>query len=142
MKYDVFNGEWALATDTCVQWLNGFNDHRDLFDKPCAWVDCPKPYLPASTAVDLDRSADIQGPYGSSKEGNIRKGKCMSDSLYLKDSDVNLLGKCAIKAFDKYMQGMFLWNFKNEIAPRWDYIRAYDEGWIKRNSTTEEIFMQ
>ena len=66
----------------------------------------------------------------------------MSDSLYLKDSDVNLLGKCAIKAFDKYMQGMFLWNFKNEIAPRWDYIRAYDEGWIKRNSTTEEIFMQ
>jgi hypothetical protein len=50
----------------------------------------------------------------------------MSDSLYLNDSDVNLLGKCAMKAFDKYMQGMFLWNFKNEIAPRWDYIRAYD----------------
>lgn len=136
VKYPVFNGEWALATDTCVQWLNGFNDHRDPYDKPCAWVECPKPYLPADTAIDLDRTAAIQGPYGTSKDGNIRNGMCMSDSLYLSDDKVLDLGQCALKTFDKYMQGMFLWNFKNEIASRWDYIRAYDNGWLKRQSSS------
>ena len=26
IKYDVWFGEWALATDVCAHWLGGFND--------------------------------------------------------------------------------------------------------------------
>jgi hypothetical protein len=25
-KYEVWFGEWALATDVCAHWLGGFND--------------------------------------------------------------------------------------------------------------------
>ena len=26
IKYDVWVGEWSLATDVCAMWLGGFND--------------------------------------------------------------------------------------------------------------------
>jgi hypothetical protein len=29
IKYPMWAGEWALGTDTCAMWLNGFNDTRD-----------------------------------------------------------------------------------------------------------------
>lgn len=41
MKYPVWFGEWALATDVCAHWLGGFNDGNTDPQFTCKWVDCP-----------------------------------------------------------------------------------------------------
>ena len=64
-KYEVWFGEWSLATDVCATWLGGFNDGNTNPQQTCNWVDCPQTYLPAENAVDFDRTKDINGPFGS-----------------------------------------------------------------------------
>ena len=46
------------------------------------------------------------------------------------------LGKDYIDMFDKHLHGQFFWNFRNELEPRWNYITAYDNGWLNQTSTT------
>lgn len=41
IKYDVWWGEWSLATDVCAHWLGGFNDANTRPQQKCEWVDCP-----------------------------------------------------------------------------------------------------
>jgi len=89
-KYDVWIGEWAIATDGCAHWLNGFQDGRDEPQYKCKAVDCPKSYLPEEHAVDFDRTADMLSPMGywADEHKNdlvknsrvIRNGKCWTDS--------------------------------------------------------------
>ena len=64
VKYDVWVGEWSLATDVCATWLGGFNDSNTDASRKCQRVECPRSYLPAGTAVDFDRTADKLGPFG------------------------------------------------------------------------------
>ena len=91
LKYDVWVGEWALATDVCALWLGGFNDANTFAQYDCEYVDCPKPYLPEETAVDLDRTiAEDQGPFGTGysdgmTQATIRGGKCAKDSTFFSD---------------------------------------------------------
>lgn len=87
--YDVWFGEWALATDNCAQHLNGFNNGEMNPNYTCAQMECPKPYITecvgceASTA-DLDRTSPILGPFGNlgtNQKNSIKYGKCWTDSL-------------------------------------------------------------
>jgi hypothetical protein len=39
--------------------------------------------------------------------------------------------------FDKHVNASFMWTAHNEIEPRWDYIKSYDNGWINRNPQSE-----
>ena len=57
IKYPVWVGEWALGTDACAFWLDGFNDSKTPRTDECMWVECPKTYLPDDVAVDMDRTA-------------------------------------------------------------------------------------
>jgi len=34
-KYEVWHGEWSLATDSCAHWLGGFNDGKANYGKNC-----------------------------------------------------------------------------------------------------------
>lgn len=139
IKYPVWNGEWSLGTDTCAMWLGGFNDIKLIpWAHTCAWVDCPKTYMP-DEGVDFDRTAAEIGPFGSSKESGVKKGKCPIDSDFFGSDDMQVLGKCALKAFDNHTTAQFLWTFRNELEPKWDYIKAYDAGWLKRSSSEEEF---
>lgn len=65
IKYEVWIGEWSLATDVCAHWLGGFNDGNTDPQFDCQWVDCPRSYLPDGIAVDFDRDADMLGPFGT-----------------------------------------------------------------------------
>ena len=67
VKYDVWVGEWSLATNFCAMWLAGFNDTSTALNiqHKCAWVECPRSYLPEEFAVDFDRTAEALGPFGS-----------------------------------------------------------------------------
>jgi len=51
IKYEVWIGEWSLATDTCAMWLGGFNDGNFPYQYECARVTCPDPYVTDETLV-------------------------------------------------------------------------------------------
>ena len=74
IKYEVWVGEWSLATDVCAMWLGGFNDSNTEYQFDCEWVDCPYSYLPAPHNVDFDRTAATLGPYGESDRATIHYG--------------------------------------------------------------------
>ena len=96
-KYPVWFGEWALGTDQCAHWLEGFNNFNGTTKDKCQWVDCPAStsYLPVEVAVDFDRTADMLGPFGHDSEnrGIIKKGQCSIDSDFFPNNDVHRLGQ-------------------------------------------------
>jgi len=136
MKYDVYFGEWSLATDACCMWLGGFNDANNERQFECQWVDCPFSYLPDDVAVDFDRSADILGPFGTWEptEVSIQQGKCAKDSAHFSHKEIEKIARCALDAFDKCIQGSFFWTAQNELEERWDYIKSWDLGWINKTA--------
>ena len=137
VKYDVWVGEWSLATDMCGMWLAGFNDSDDLLHKQhdCQWVECPHSYLPDEFAVDFDRTADKIGPFGAGEDSGVRKGLCPIDSAHFSEDDTHRLARSMLHTFNEHVEGQFLWNFRNELEPKWNYVTAYDEGWLKQDSS-------
>lgn len=66
MNYEVWLGEWSLATDVCAHWLGGFNDANTKNQFPCKSVQCPYSYMPSDNFnTNFDRGAAYLGPYGS-----------------------------------------------------------------------------
>ena len=94
--------------------------------------------MPDEFKVDFDRTASYIGPYGGSKQIEymcINEGKCQSDGDYYNDKeDMVKLGHCANDAYEKYINGSFMWTAHNEITPRWDYVKAWDLGWINKTA--------
>ena len=86
-NFDVWFGEWALATDVCAHWLGGFNDGNTDPQRQCYQVDCPTTYI---DVADFDRSKDVNGPFGTGNSDwyNIHSGKCTTDSDYFPYEDV------------------------------------------------------
>ncbi|KAJ1411609.1 hypothetical protein B484DRAFT_402586 [Ochromonadaceae sp. CCMP2298] len=103
VKYDVWVGEWSLATDVCAMWLGGFNDNNAPYVFPCGTVPCPVSYLPAPYNADFDRTAESLGPYGSNAQ-TVHYGQCSTDSTYFSDAEVTTLGYCAYAVFDDTVQ--------------------------------------
>jgi hypothetical protein len=135
IKYDVWVGEWSLATDVCALWLGGFNDNNTAYAYKCDWVECPYSYIPDKTiGVDFDRNADMLGPFGGNTLSTIQKGMCPTDSSHFSNEDVMTLGQCGTYVMDDLVQGMFMWTFRNELEPRWSYSESYAAGWIKRTN--------
>ena len=138
IKYPIWVGEWSLATDVCALWLGGFNDANTEPAFECDYVDCPEPYLPADTAVDVDRTLEINGPFGTAKgdgldQAFIRNGKCATDSKNFTEDEVSQLGGCAMRIFDDVgIDAQFLWTFRNELEDKWSYVNAYDKGWLNK----------
>ena len=139
IKYPVWVGEWSLATDACAMWLSGFNDSKGHFPFECEWVDCPYSYLPAEFAVDFDRTAEKQGPFGTGEESTPMLGKCPRDSKHFHNHAVQNLGKDYYETFDSHVEGSFFWNFRNELEPRWNYVTAYDNGWLASSASAPAI---
>ena len=145
IKYDVWVGEWSLATDVCALWLGGFNDANTDASRPCQWVDCPTTYL-TEHGTDFDRTAEVLGPYGSSglsrDHSVIRNGQCAIDSAFYADDQVMRLGQCVLDIFNWAVEGHFMWTVRNELEPRWEYTRSYDAGWIKNKDSVDVAIQQ
>lgn len=73
----------------------------------------------------------------------IQNGTCSSDSDFFSDDEVNTIGHCALKAWDRHVDATFLWTAHNEIEAKWDYVKAWDNGWIdpSHNETDEDIMI-
>lgn len=98
--------------------------------------------------TDFDRTSPILGPFGTSNPTTvaIQNGKCSTDSDFFSREEVRTIAKCALESYSKHIQGSFFWTAHNEIEEKWDYIRAYDLGWInqwpKSSAETEQSFLQ
>lgn len=134
IKYPLWVGEWALATDVCAMWLGGFNDANTDAQFECQRVTCPASYMPAPYAADFDRSAAMLGPIGESDASTISYGQCLTDSSFFSNDDVKTLGDCSSYILNQAVAGQFMWNFRTELEPRWSYIEAYDKGWLNNYS--------
>lgn len=133
LKYPVWIGEWSLATDVCAHWLGGFNDANTHPQYTCNWKPCPYTYLPASVAEDFDRTQATLGPFGPSEFADsalIHTGMCSDDSLYFNYTDVQKIARCAMDTYDRHVNATFLWTARNEIEAKWDFVKAWDLGWI------------
>ena len=126
-KYEVWVGEWSLATDDCAFWLGNFNDGGSPGN--CQWVDCPYSYLSGDLAVDLDRDAYMQGPFGTDPDVAMY-GKCPIDSAKFSHDEVAQLGQCIYDYFDANIDAQTMWTFRNELEPRWSYLQSYKQGLI------------
>jgi len=142
VKYEVWVGEWSLATDVCALWLGGFNDANTDAAHTCQMVDCPVSYMPVN-GVDFDRTAADLGPYGASgltrSHSTIQNGKCAIDSAFYNDDDVMRLGQCTLDIFNWAVDGHFMWTVRNELESRWNYVDSYDKGWIKNAAAADLV---
>jgi len=80
------------------------------------------------------------GPFGPAEftpQANIHVGKCSSDSTYFKKADVETIARCALKTFDMHLNVTMMWTAHNEIEARWDYVNAWDLGWINTTEVPE-----
>ena len=145
VKYDVWVGEWSLATDVCALWLGGFNDANTDAVHTCQRVECPTSYMPVN-GVDFDRTVAKLGPFGASGKDfdhpTIQNGTCAIDSDHYDDADIMRLGQCTLDIFNWSVQGHFMWTVRNELEPRWNYIDSYDKGWIVNAPQAEDFTQQ
>lgn len=90
--------------------------------------------------TDFDRTAETLGPFGTAdmKVVGINKGKCSTDSDFFTKEQVQTIASCALKSYDKHLNGTFFWTAHNEIEEKWDYVKAYDLGWLKHDSKKKE----
>ena len=96
--------------------------------------------MPKETGTDFDRTADAPGPFGSGDPQNncMHKGKCSSASKWFDQQSIETIGRCALDNFDKHVNATFMWTAHNEIDARWDYIKAWDNGWINKTQLSPE----
>lgn len=89
IKYEVWMGEWSLATDTCAQWLTGLNGQNSLWQFPCNASLCPEPYLDNTTFdCSFDKSKRYHSPYGDGNQdqAGLHYGYCWYDSALFNDT--------------------------------------------------------
>ena len=116
VKYEVWVGEWSLATDVCATWLGGFNNASTPASRPCQRVECPYSYMPKH-GVDFDRTADKLSPFGEGSStydhALIKNGTCAIDSAHYSEDDVMRLGQCTLDIFNGTVEGHFMWTVRN-----------------------------
>jgi len=57
---------------------------------------------------------------------------CSTDSQYFSHKQVQQLATCILDTYDQNADATFFWTSRNEIEAKWDYVRAYDLGWLNR----------
>jgi len=88
--------------------------------------------MPAPYGVDFDRSASVLGPWGEDDNSMIHYGKCWTDSDHFSDAEVQKLGDCSRYVYDRIVKAQFIWTFRNELEPKWNFVQAYDKGWLNK----------
>mmetsp|Transcript_20251 Transcript_20251/g.64037 ORF Transcript_20251/g.64037 Transcript_20251/m.64037 type:complete len:708 (+) Transcript_20251:2-2125(+) len=135
----VIVGEFALATDNCAMWLNGFNDNLPGYPMvECDYVPCAAPYMGADQpGAPPDPDLAEQGPFGTGMS-TPRYGMCPIDKSWPNDDYV--MRKLAHKKLNAYNagSGWFFWNFKTELEPKWDYMASVENGWMPTDPQAEQ----
>eukprot|EP01039_Chlorochromonas_danica_P008234 gene8234-9081_t len=131
-------GEWSLATDNCILWLNGLNDNVPGYPKvKCNRVQCPMPYMGAGVQPNAppDPSKPRQDPFGTGGPSYVEYGTCPVDRVLPTDHhEVPRFAYAQLHAFDQQTHGFFFWNFRTELpSDRWNYQLAVQKGYLPYN---------
>ena len=156
--FDIIVGEFSLATDNCIMWLNGFMDNYPGFPlQECFVEDCPfkDKYLPQIRKVN-------SGPFGSGYSYPTIDGECPTTiPIYLnknitldekwveesKDYDITDREKYyarklflkLIHAFEKNSTGWIFWNFDTESSTyQWSFLKLIDKNYIYKDDLIEK----
>jgi len=64
---------------------------------------------------------------------------CWSDSEFYNNTQVEEMARCVLATYNENLQGQFLWTGHNEIEEKWDYVKAWDLGWINTTALADEF---
>lgn len=148
--FDIIVGEFSLATDNCIMWLNGFMDNYPGFPlQECFIEDCPykDKYLNQISNV-------VNGPFGTGYSYPTKDGKCpitipiyLNKNITLNDEWIEhsknyntadrekyyarKLFLELINSFEKNSSGWFFWNFDVESSTyQWSLSNLIDKDYI------------
>jgi glucan 1,3-beta-glucosidase len=155
----VIVGEFSLATDNCMMWLNGFMDNIQNYPlHTCFFERCPL-YNENNNILYIKNSKF--GPFGTGISSPTEDGYCpyttpisLNKLIYNGDNNqpiiispgmggnndprnidkvyVSLLFQEFIRAFESKTNGWLFWNFKTESESySWNYLSAYNLGYIR-----------
>ena len=152
--YTVFNiivGEFSLATDNCIMWLNGFMDNQEGYpNQECYYDDCP------FKDIYIDQILNgLNGPFGSGESYPNKFGQCPNSIPFYLNKNISLnddlikhsknynkndkekyyattLFEKLTESYEKNSDGWIFWNFDTESSSyQWSYININDKGYLK-----------
>ena len=121
-----------------------FDNNRSVPGYPkvtCELVKCPDPYmgLGVQPGAPPDITKGAQDPFGAGGKSFVEYGYCPRDKPFPDElSVIKELSYAKLHAFDKDTHGQFFWNFRTEFEPRWDYLKASDNGWFPTDWESDE----
>ena len=152
--YTVFNiivGEFSLATDNCIMWLNGFMDNYPGFpNQKCYYDDCPYKDIYFNQILN-----GLNGPFGEGESYPNENGQCPNSIPFYLNKNISLdenliknssnynqndkekfyattLFQQLTKSYEKNSDGWIFWNFDTESSSyQWSYIKINDKGYLK-----------
>ena len=147
--FDIIVGEFSLATDNCIMWLNGFMDNLPGYPlKKCIYEECPF------------KNENIQyfnkvnnGPFGTGTSQPTIDGRCpVSIPIYLnnnisqindfqnsQESDIeklymNRLFQSLIRGYENNSYGWIFWNFDTESPSyQWSFLNLLNKNYINKS---------
>lgn len=146
--FKVIVGEFSLATDNCMMWLNGFMDNLPNYPfQQCHYERCPY-YNIGLNSFYLSNVKN--GPYGTGisfptvdgfcpittpiYQNNIISTNQNNDDIYA----TTLFNQYKSK-FEEKTEGWIFWNFQTESSSySWNYISSYKKGYITLNYLKSE----
>ena len=146
--FDIIVGEFSLATDNCIMWLNGFMDNLPGYPlKKCTYEECPY----KNTNIKYIQKVN-QGPFGTGSSQPTVDGRCpISIPIYLNnnisqtnnfknshETDIEklymqYLFQSLIQGYENNSSGWIFWNFDIESASyQWSFLKLLDKKYINK----------
>ena len=98
--------------------------------------------------MDIDRTKWYKNPHGFSTNTTINdaiitnktinEGMCWTDSDHYTHAEVESMARCYLDYYNEFTGGHFIWAAHVEIEAKWDYMRAWDMGWLNTTALPNE----
>lgn len=158
--FDIIVGEFSLATDNCIMWLNGFMDNYPGFPlQKCFVEDCPykDKYLSQISKVE-------NGPFGTGYSYPTKDGQCPTTIPIYLNKNISLDNKWIeysknfdnadrekyyarklflqlVSSFEKNSSGWFFWNFDTESSTyQWSMLKLIDKDYIYKYDLNDNYY--
>jgi len=143
--FEILVGEFSLATDNCMMWLNGFMDNYPGFPlQDCFYEDCP---FKDEHLEEIENV--LNGPFGSGISKPLINGQCpttipiylnqnishnkkLNDDVDQEKLYVRYLFNSLTKGYENNSAGWIFWNFDIESSSyQWSFLKLIDKNYIK-----------
>lgn len=146
--FKVIVGEFSLATDNCMMWLNGFMDNLPNYPfQQCYYEICPY-YNYGLNNIYINNAK--KGPFGTGISSPNNDGNCPITTPINKNNIIGKIGndeklyasllfRELTKIYEGKTDGWLFWNFRTESDfYSWNYISSYNNGYINLDTIIEK----